>query len=257
MEKKLLIVGGDSFIGKNLAALWENKKQLLKTSRKKKELPKNILYLNLLDENWAHFKQYYYHAIIICAGITSISECENNPEYTNKINVENLWKFVKLLRKNTEYTLYLSSNEVFDGSKPLRTKDDCTCPISEYGKQKVKMEKKIATLGSYGILRLTKIIDLENGIFKFWKKSLDTNHEIKAFGNVYISPLNVKKVVKKIDQLVNLREHGITHFSGRQDITYYKFARKMALKLNYNPQLVLKINKSGKFPKYSSLKNNQ
>ena len=59
MEKKLLIVGGDSFIGKNLAALWENKKQLLKTSRKKKELPKNILYLNLLDENWAHFKQYY------------------------------------------------------------------------------------------------------------------------------------------------------------------------------------------------------
>ncbi len=134
-----LIVGGDSYIGSALHGLWSKRGVACSASTRKELLsPADCLTIDLEKRIWPTQLEGYSIAII-CAGINDVSVCENNVEFTRKVNVDGVIALARGLSKNGTSLYLLSSTRVFDGSKPFPKTTSKLCPVTEYGRQKAEV----------------------------------------------------------------------------------------------------------------------
>src|SRR5690242_18216923 len=115
---ELLVVGGDGLIGKALVSFLERDgRRPWKTTRRPGKLTERTITLDLTK---APTLPSTLHPVVtfICAGITSVEKCEISPQETQTINVDNTLKLVDVLIARGSQVVYLSTNMVFDGSKP-------------------------------------------------------------------------------------------------------------------------------------------
>ena len=224
-----LIVGGDGLIGKNLSEYWIKQDVSFHSSTRKKELVSECRPFIDLKELDLEGLTFTYSAIVFCAGISNINECEKNPIKTRNINVVSSFNLIQKLSNSGSFIVFLSSNQVFDGRTNLQKVNDEKSPITQYGGQKSEMEDLVSKLEGYSILRLTKVIHPEFSLFKEWDSKLMKNIEIKAFTDMVFCPVDIDTVISKIDGLLTNKVNGIYHCSGDVDITYYKYAENLGL----------------------------
>jgi len=234
-----LIVGGDSAIGKRLAEYWrERGVSVLSTTRQEEKLSENQPYLCLETGVWDAIFNLEFDFVVICAGITKIAECQENLDRSRLINVTNTIRFVEQIRQKTRRILFLSSNQVFDGSRPYCRPNDSACPTSEYGRQKLEVERYVLNFDESAVLRLTKVVHDDWDLLKRWRQQLINGQFISAFTNVNIAPLPVEKVIKTIDTLAISGANGIHHLSGDADVSYFSYAQTVADRLGCSRCLV-------------------
>ena len=196
----------------------------------------------------------------LCAAITKLDLCENNPDATRIINVERLQKIAKKLLTRGSFVVFLSSNQVFDGSMPARDADDETCPINNYGKQKAEFERWLLTSRKpAAILRLTKVLSEPLPIIHTWKKSLLAGKSIEAFDDLVMAPITLASTITALEQIGQKKRAGIFQLSG-EDISYFQLAKKLAKSLDVSESLVSPISAQSKgillqfLPQFGSLK---
>ena len=222
-----LIVGGDSIIGRSLSAFWQKCGIHHCASTRRIELVNKYRpYLDLTSLKCADFEKNHYDAIVFCAAVTNLAECEINPQGTSKLNVEATVDLARFFGSRGSYLLLISSNQVFDGQKPQPRISDPVSPITEYGRQKAEAEKHILQINHSAVLRLTKVVHPDMAILKRWNKSLQSGQPIDVFDDMNIAPISLESVVTKIDQMVKIFETGIHHLSSDKDISYYSFAKE-------------------------------
>ena len=252
-----LIIGADSKVGSALAQNWIDKGlEFQGTSRRNTSESENIFFdLSNLESSSIRKD---YDKIVLCAAVTDMNYCENNPKDSYKINVDAVKKILDFFC-DSKQILLLSSSQVFDGSIPFRQPYDKKNPINEYGKQKSEMEDIALTYENATILRLSKIVDKKDALFKNWKKDLLSEKAIYAFHDYSISATSIKKVISKINSILEKEVFGVFHCEGKKDQPYYEFAKDLAVSLDRPISLVKKISyKEKKFdyelPRYVSLR---
>ena len=101
------------------------------------------------------------------------------------INVDATLRLIDRLLARGIYVVYLSTNQVFDGSMPNVPPDAPVNPISEYGKQKARTENELKMLIQQGaplsILRLAKVISPQMQLVKGWVETLATGTPFVPF----------------------------------------------------------------------------
>ena len=236
---RVLILGGDSAIGSALAEYWSHDKhvQCYSSTRHKSRVSNSRIYINL-EEPESFQLDMHYDVAILCAAESNIAKCESNKEKTRVINVVNTYTLSKELSQSNTYVVFLSSNQVFDGTSPFSKVNDKTNPTSEYGRQKADAEKLISNLKNFSILRLTKVIHPNLSLFTKWDDNFARGGQVNAFKDMTLSPVDIKKVILKIDSLARYRKVGVFHCSGDVDISYYDFAILYARKHGYSEDLV-------------------
>jgi len=225
MPKINLIVGGDSTIGRALADHWRDKKILFHAStRRRNQISPERPFIDLSLGCWPDNLDRYAGAVL-CAGISRLAKCEHNIDDARRVNVTNTARLAKTLTESGCFVLFLSTNHVFDGTKPLRTVAESVCPINEYGRQKAAAEKQLLPLQKLAILRLTKVVYREMPLLKHWRQDLLDGKVIYPFSDMTFAPIWLSEVIQCVDSLVNTPQHrhGIIHLSG-QDQSYYDFA---------------------------------
>ena len=221
-----LIIGGDSIIGKALSAFWEEKKiPYCASTRHSEQVNQKRPYIDLASLIWRQLQTGQYDAVVFCAAATKLADCEEYPEATRAINVEATLALARFMALRGSYLLFLSTNQVFDGTKPHRKVSDHVCPINEYGRQKVDAEQLIRQEPRSAVLRLSKVIYPDLPLLRQWESHLQAGQSIEAFTDMYLAPISLEKVVKRIDHLVQNKETGIFHLSGEKDVSYYSFAK--------------------------------
>ena len=147
MVSEVFIVGGDSLIGSALASyLSRTGHKVIASTRHKDISAKNRIYLDLKEssDRWAlPGKQ---DTAVLCAGITDVADCERKPEETARVNVEATCILADKLVKAGTRIIFLSSNQVFDGTSPYPSPMDSISPITEYGIQKAETERRLLSL---------------------------------------------------------------------------------------------------------------
>jgi|TARA_B100000315_G_C14450851_1_gene529027 dTDP-4-dehydrorhamnose reductase len=244
-----LIIGGDSTIGSALFREWKRfgiptcastrRKHLIEASRP-------LIDYSRPDELSLSES---YSSATICAGTTKISECEQNPIQSHRCNVSAPVEIAKKLSSKGSYILYLSSSQVFDGSKPLRSPSEKVCPINEYGRQKVVAEREILRLGNAAVLRITKILSSHSSLVQKWKHRLENGHSIFPYSNVVISPVSIEQVISQITNLISLESTGIWHLGGGRDVSYADYALEKCRIWNLDESLI----KPETSPEYSGI----
>ena len=221
----ILIVGGDSSLGKCYIKHCEDNKLKFKYTSRRKTIPNDVLYFDLKNLNFEVFNDYSFDFVIFFASVCNQDFCENNKDETYLINVANTQKSLKAFSKISKKVLYISSNCVFDGKKPFMKVDDITNPMNEYGRQKLEVENWIkSNLNNTSILRASKIIHPQFNLINEWKNKLDKKKEIHPYVNKFLAPTPIKNIIEKIEFIRRTNKNSLYHCKSNKDLSYYEFA---------------------------------
>ena len=224
INRSVLIVGLDSKIGRALSNYLGDKKfNVWGTSRR--GVGKKTFLLDLAYRN-SNFPRIHFDTVIICAGITNVSDCEEHPVESEIVNVYNTIKLIDKLLEDGSYVIFLSSNSVFDGTKTFNAHNDSTKPVSNYGKYKVKVEEYLQNQNkSAAVLRLTKVMTANPEFVERWEEACDEGVDILAYKNRFFSPITIGSVVETIHLMLDKEPSGIFQLGGTEEISYFEYAK--------------------------------
>lgn len=241
-EIRILIIGGDSFLGSNFSKLLAQKNiSHIATSRKRHyKYLKNRKYFTL--EKWQKYnlEDNFTHAVIF-VGISGYEKCEKNPKSWD-INVRFTTELISGLMSRGINVTVISSSAVFSSTTENADEFTAMNPDSEYGRQKSEMEKlSTATAKAYEhtsltIVRPTKVMSGKSETFKNWEKSVAKNQEIVVFDDLFISPISIQYFCNSLVFIVLSNKPGIYHLSGEQSVSYASLVLEYAsrLKVGFN-----------------------
>jgi dTDP-4-dehydrorhamnose reductase len=246
VTRSVLIVGGDSEIaGAATAHLRDCGHEILATTRRPDRIAPDRPHLDLSRpvDDWPIPPG--IDAVCLCAAIARLGDCANDPAGTARVNVTGIATLSDRLLARGIPVLFLSTDKVFDGTRPHVPAETPPCPVSEYGRQKAAAEAALATHMRQGapaaILRLAKIVSPGMGLLRGWITSLSAGQSIRAFYDMHMAPTPVALVAEAIERLLAEPRTGISQLTGPLDIAYSDVALHLAQKLGADPALVEKV----------------
>jgi dTDP-4-dehydrorhamnose reductase len=235
-----LVVGGETMVGAALVRrLHRSGLHVRGTTRRHDAATDTNLFLDLsaVPDDWNPPKP--VDVAILCAGVTRLKACKEQPRESRRINVEGIAKVAEILRKQGAFIIYLSTNQVFDGTRPLVAASSSTSPVTEYGRQKAETEQSLSKAGTVdAIVRLTKVMGPVNALIEEWKRDLLAGRTITPFSDMTLAPIPLSCVVSVLTMIAQERRNGTFQVSGERDITYADAARMGAEALGVSPELV-------------------
>jgi dTDP-4-dehydrorhamnose reductase len=181
-------------------------------------------------------------AACICVAVARLAACEADPAGSALVNVSRTIALVDLLAARKIYTLFLSTNQVFDGNRPHVPADAPAAPVSEYGRQKAATEQllrmRMADGAPIGILRLAKVVSPGMPLLAAWRKELEAGRSIRAFTDMTMAPTPVDLVTMSIARMLEDRLPVIAQLTGPRDVAYFDVGRFLAERIGADPRLV-------------------
>ena len=230
-----LIIGADGMIGKALRTALPDAYVTTRAD----------LDLAVLPSTWPVLPK--ADVAYICAAVTKLDACENDPTASRQVNVVGTGALIEKLQVQGTHVVFLSSNQVFDGSVPFRKAHDVQCPINEYGRQKAEVEQWLAARPHpYTILRLTKVLAAPLPILAQWEADLRAGKSIEAFDDLLLAPVPIQQVVNRLIEIGNAKPTGIMQLSGEHEASYYDVACEMAVSMKLDVQKIIPISAQSK-----------
>jgi len=242
----MLLIGADSEIGAaTLRHITRAGQPALGTTRRAERASAGLITLDLsrpLDE-WT--PPAGTRAACIFAAVPRLAACAAAPDSSAHINVTQTLALVDRLVAAGSHVLFLSTNQVFDGSFPHVPADAARAPVSEYGSQKARTEAALERLMTTGapvsILRLSKIVSPDMPLIRGWTRVLRSGEAIRAFSDMTMAPVETALAAEAIATLMNARTSGIFQLTGPVDVTYADVARHLASQVGADPALVVPV----------------
>lgn len=235
-----LVIGADGMIGSALADyLGGAGKRVIQTRRNGNFSLAESLIIDLAQDILNIELPVNVSVAYLCAAVTSMQECRENPEGSSLVNVNNTITLARKLVESGAFVVFLSSSMVFDGALPFRKAEDPVCPMTEYGRQKAKVEKELLSLEDRtAVVRLSKVLGPGNVLFRKWIMDLRNGITIHPFADLVFSPVSNAFAIQVLFEIGERNLSGIIQVSGESEITYEQAARYIANIIGANPNLI-------------------
>lgn len=237
-----LIIGGDGKVGRALAEHLAQAGETVITTSRRPDPGTGVLPLDLAGavESWPIPAG--VAVAVVCAAVPLIDACEKDPVGTGRVNVSGTLTLIRRLATQGIFTIFLSTNQVFDGETPFMLPETPQSPRSEYGRQKTHVEQELRSLGErVAIVRFTKILEPVVSLFAKWRDALRAGEPITPFSDMRMAPVPLSSAVSALRLIADRRAPGFWQVSGERDITYSDAALLLALHLKADPALVQSI----------------
>jgi dTDP-4-dehydrorhamnose reductase len=191
-----LIVGGDSEIGEAaFRALKAQGLPVAATTRRRDRVAPDRPFLDLATPLGDWTPPPGTRAACLCAAVGRLAACASDPQGSAHINVVQTVALAEKLLAHGIAVLFLSTNQVFDGSTPHQRVDAPYSPVSEYGHQKARAElalrRHMAAGAPVAILRIAKVMSETMPLIGGWVADLSAGKSICAFGDLAVAPTPV------------------------------------------------------------------
>jgi dTDP-4-dehydrorhamnose reductase len=241
-----LLVGGDSEIASaTLAYMQRRGLSVIATTRRTERLTAGRIFLDLASPLAAWQPPPETRSACIFAAVGHLVDCYRDPVGSALINVTRTVELVERLVSCGIHVLFLSTNQVFDGSRAHVPTTAPLSPVSEYGRQKAltetRLKSRIAAGAPVGVLRLAKIVGPGIALLRQWQKTLATGQPVHPFRDMFMAPTPVGVAAAAITALLAERCSGIWQLSGPEDVSYAEIAARIGRHLQADPALVQPI----------------
>jgi dTDP-4-dehydrorhamnose reductase len=240
---KVLITGASGYIGGNLRNYLKTKGYCV-YGVTSKEVPEEGIYRVDITDSQALFNildEVKPDAVIHTAALNSLSACEKNPKLAMKLNVETTGNICDAMCKinPSAKLVFTSSDYVFDGERGNYREADAVDPKTVYGRTKVLAENVIKeNLENYIICRTSNVYGKGGNFFSFVSEALEQNRTVDVFDAVFFTPTYIDYLLGSLVELVELDFRGVVHVAGRERVSRYDFALKVAEVLGKEKTLV-------------------
>ena len=214
-------------------------RRVVRTSRRSDAVGETSVYLDLAAPvtQWTPLPD--AKCWVLAAGVTRLTACRQDPAGSTQINVEAMAALAAKAGARGIALVFLSTDKVFDGSKPHRRADEPRCPTSLYGRQNAEAERRILEISQdVAIIRLTKVLARNDVLFTGWIEKLNRGDTITPFADMVMAPIGIDTVISALTEIIDKKLTGIFQVSGTEDISYMTAAHFIAEKLGAAPELV-------------------
>jgi dTDP-4-dehydrorhamnose reductase len=238
-----LLVGGDSEIASaSFAYMQRCGLSVIATTRRAERLTADRIFLDLASPLAAWQPPPETRSACIFAAVGHLVDCHRDPAGSALINVIHTVELVERLVSCGIHVLFLSTNQVFDGSRAHVPTTAPLSPVSEYGRQKAltetRLKSSIAAGAPVGILRLAKIVAPGMALLRQWQNALAAGQPVYPFRDMFMAPTPVGVAAAAITALLTERRAGIWQLSGPEDVSYAEIASHIGRRLQADPALV-------------------
>jgi dTDP-4-dehydrorhamnose reductase len=238
-----LLIGGDSEIGAvTFQSLKARGVTVAATTRQKTRVGADRPFLDLAAplENWE--PPAGTNAACIFAAVARIEACEADPQASAHVNVTQTLALADRLLVRGIPVLFLSTNQIFDGTVPHVAADAPHSPLTEYGRQKSRAEAGFFSRMKQGmpaaILRLAKVVSPDMPLLREWGEKLAAGQPIRAFSDMTMAPVETAMVCDAIAMLMKDGARGIFQLTGPRDLSYLEIGSYIAAQLGADRSLV-------------------
>ncbi len=185
-------------------------------------------------------------AIVNAAAMTNVDGCEAERELAWKINVGGVENIVEAARRTDSTVVHVSTDYVFDGKAGPYTEEDRPRPLNYYGRSKLASENQLRTSGlKYVIARTMVLYGYAAGAksnFALWLiQQLEQRAPIRVVDDQMGNPTLADDLAHSIVSAIELERTGVFHIAGRDIVSRFDFALKLARKFGYDPDLITPI----------------
>jgi len=183
------------------------------------------------------------HFLVHAGALSKPDDCENNQPFalaTNTTSTQHLLKYATLFKS---FFLFLSTDFIFDGKSGMYKEEDEAAPVNYYGETKVLAEEAVkAYAWDWCIVRTVlvygKALGNRHNLVTLVAEKLKKGEEYNVFTDQVRTPTYVADLAQALKTIIDKRETGIFHISGKDVLTPYQMAVATADHLQLNKSLI-------------------
>ena len=170
--------------------------------------------------------------VIHTVGLTSVEGCEADPGPAHRLNVESAHYVAKVANTLGARLVHISTDHLYDGASPWQSEEDTPCPLNTYAKTKLQAEEAVIQACPDAMVLRTNFYGWGTSVrtsFSDWiLKSLEQGRELTMFSDVFFTPILINDLAQMILRLVDGDAKGIFNVAGRERLSKYDFALRLA-----------------------------
>ena len=239
--KRIAVTGASGFLGSTLLKNLSQDFQVIGLSREIRSGAQNA-------RRFAEFWQKsllpgsgQIEALVNCAAVTDVRDCENNPETAIEINGLLAGVLADICADSGIFMIHISTDAVY-GTHPSPVSESFPAsPLSAYGKSKLVGDELVAISKNSLVLRANFFGPNPGGksVFDYFRSSECNQHPKIGFENVFTSSVYIGTLVRNIRRAINLRSQdrpgGVLNLGSSNSMSKYEFGKKITSILNLEP----------------------
>ncbi|MCM8535712.1 MAG: SDR family oxidoreductase [Lentisphaeraceae bacterium] len=248
---KVWITGATGLCGRAVTKLLSDSYDVVPTAFSRAE--GNIFKVDITSKEdvKAFFEKHNPDAVVHLAAERKPDICENKKDVTDNLNIEATRFLAEQCKQNDCWFLYLSTDYVFDGTKPPYLPTSEPNPLNYYGESKLKGE--IETLKANDKAAVLRVPVLYGEVEELGESAVTTifnllkkQEEAKVDHWATRFPTLVDDIAKVIAKMLSGKPSGTFHYSGETALTKYETALLMGELMNVSTdKLIAEPNQTG------------
>ena len=167
-------------------------------------------------------------AVIHCAAWTAVDAAEDNAEKVYAVNALGTRYIAQACRRLNAKMMYISTDYVFDGKgeKPWEPDQTDYCPLSVYGKSKLKGELAVASaLDRYFIVRIAWVFGLHGKNFVRTMLNVGRTHDtVRVVCDQIGTPTYTYDLARLLADMIETEKYGYYHATNEGGyLSWYDF----------------------------------
>jgi dTDP-4-dehydrorhamnose reductase len=185
------------------------------------------------------------NVVVHTAAETNVDRCETEQDLARRINVDGTANIVDACAKAGAKLILTSTDYVFDGARGNYTETDDPNPVSFYGRTKLEAERiTAATLPDSLIVRTSVLYGWHPTKLNFatWVlKGLRERQTLRVADDHVNSPTFADNLANAIEKTIEQNSKGILHIAGKERISRFHFALRIAKQFGLDEGLLLPV----------------
>ncbi|MFF2082953.1 SDR family oxidoreductase [Nocardia sp. NPDC058176] len=228
-SSRILILGASGFVGSALQAQLGVQNQVVGASRG------GLVRVDLRDGTAVHeLVGRGFDLVIHTAGVVDLAAAQRDPAAAHAANVTPMGRLLDAVEETGAKLVYLSTDNVFDGSREFYDETAARAPINVYGRTKVAAEDLVLARDRHLVVRLPLVYGRSPGSDKFLARFATT--EIEARTDIVCNPLYLPSLAGMLEQLFEMS--GVVHVGGAETLSRYELMTRVRDRLGAPARVV-------------------
>lgn len=240
---KALVIGASGQVGKSLVSLLRREAWEVLGTYHTRQIA-GLVGLDIRDQKAVQelIRTTRPAIVFLPAALANVDYCEEHPEEARAINVEGAIHVADEACRVGAKFIFFSTDYVFDGLSGPYGEDDEPCPLSVYGGTKLRVERYVKRLtASHLIIRTAWVFGYDRDSVNFAMQvygRLKQGTPVVAAEDQWGNPTSVDELAEVSLDLVRKDVTGTLHVAGRDLVTRFDFARRLAAAFGFSPESV-------------------
>lgn len=243
---RILITGGSGLLAVNWAMAQKNKDEIWLGLHHRSIVIQNVTTIMAELDSHQSFCRTVEHVkpdlIIHSAAFTDVKGCEFNQAKAWQVNAVFAKNVAQVAHQKSIKLIHISTDHLFNGTKPLMTEIDPPEPVNWYGASKLGGEQLVTENNPEALILRINFFGWGPNYrqsFSDWiLNSLKRERQFPLYDDVIFCPLYVTEIIEGANQLLDINASGVFHLVNSEAISKYGFGLKLAQAFDLDKSMI-------------------